>query len=741
VGTEITVGPPCLTINHGSTFMVTDRRGEIAPDQELGVFAQDTRFVGYYRWTIERQPWVLLTSSTTSYSEMRLVYTNPAMPALDDPLPGLPQGKGRTFPGVRGNIPANQLGLVLTRDVDGTIAESVVVTNYSDMAVRFHLDLSIRADFVDLFDVKAHRYFSRGDSVSTWHAAEDHWDLVVAYENGDFQRRFTYRVTESDSPPRYENGRIEWTIHIPPAGRWCAEAVMFLDVGQGEGPTPGTSNRREDRLAAWNAHTTRMETSSCTAGSIYRQAAEDMAALRIQVPDVPEPEWVPAAGVPWFVTLFGRDSLIVSYQAISVYAPFARGALKQLAAFQATERDDWRDAQPGKILHELRQGELAHFELIPQTPYYGTADATPLYLILLHEAWKWTGDRKLLDTYLATAERCLQWIDQYGDLDGDGFQEYKTSSPQGYENQSWKDSGVAVVYPDGSQVKQPKALCEMQGYVYDAKLRMAEIYDAVGQTARAEELRHQAAALRQAFNARFWLDELGTYAFGLDPDKHPIATVASNPGHCLWSGIADSDKAARVVQRLLQPDMWSGWGIRTLSARNPSYNPFSYQNGSVWPHDNAIIAAGCKRYGRIEEATRIAEAIFDAAARFESYRLPELYAGVDRADTVFPVQYLGANIPQAWAAGSIFMLVQTMLGLRADAPNGRLYVNPTLPTWLPDVALSNLQVGGARLSVSFWRANNAPDAETRWDVLDCSGAPIEVLAEPPADQSVDLAAG
>jgi len=729
VATEITVGPPVLTINHGSTFMVTDRQGEIHPDQELGVFAGDTRFVGYYRCTIERQPWVLLTSSTTSYCEMRLVYTNPPLPALDAPMPHWPQGRGRTFPGVRGDLPAQQIGLVLTRSVNGTLQEHFAVSNYSGMAVRFHLDLSIRSDFVDLFDVKAHRYFSRGDSVSSWLVADDRWDLVVAYQNGDFRRRFTYRVLHSDSPPRYDNGRIEWTIDLPPAGRWEAHATMILDVGQGDAPAPGTSSRSEDRQATWDAHTTQLSTSNCVADATYRQAVDDMAALRIHMPDMPEHEWVPAAGVPWFVTLFGRDSLVVSYQAMSVYTPFARGALQRLAEYQATERDDWRDAQPGKILHEIRHGELAYFELVPQTPYYGTWDATPLYLIVLHEAWKWTGDQKLLETYLPNAERCLAWIDQYGDLDGDGFQEYKTFSAQGYENQSWKDSGIAVVYPDGSQVKQPKALCELQGYVYDAKQRMAEIYAALGNAARADELRQQAEQLRRAFNERFWLDDQGTYAFGLDPDKQPIATVASNAGHCLWSGIADPDKAARVVQRLLQPDMWSGWGIRTLSRRNPAYNPFSYQNGSVWPHDNAFIAAGFRRYGFADEANRVAGAIFDAAARFESYRLPELYSGLDRAETVFPVQYLGANIPQAWAAGSIFLLVQTMLGLRADAPNGRLYVDPKLPEWLPDVTLSNVAVGGTCLRLNFWRASNAPDAPTRWDVVDQTGPAIDVLAE------------
>jgi glycogen debranching enzyme len=362
-------------------------------------------------------------------------------------------------------------------------------------------------------------------------------------------------------------------------------------------------------------------------------------------------------------------------------------------------------------MHELRFGELAHFHKIPHTPYYGTADATPLYLIVLHEAWKWSGDDGLLRRYREVALRCLDWIDRYGDLDGDGFQEYKTRSSLGYENVGWKDAGDAVVYPDGSQVAQPKALCELQGYVFDAWMRMAEIFDALGEPRRAAELRRNAAALQRRFEERFWCEEIGCYAFGLDPGKQPIETIASNAGHCLWSGIASPAHAARVVERLMQPDMWSGWGIRTLSAANPAYNPYSYQLGSVWPHDNGIIALGFKRYGFAAEAARIARDISEAASYFVSYRLPELYAGVERRPGTFPVQYPGANVPQAWAAGAVFHLLRAILGVQADAPNGVLYVDPHLPAWLPDLTLRGLRVGRGKLDLRFWREGD----RTRWD--------------------------
>jgi glycogen debranching enzyme len=315
---------------------------------------------------------------------------------------------------------------------------------------------------------------------------------------------------------------------------------------------------------------------------------------------------------------------------------------------------------------------------------------------------------------MATAERCLEWIDDYGDRDRDGFQEYQTRSTAGYENQGWKDSGEALVYPDGTLVKGPKALCELQGYVYDAWRRMAEIYDALGKPQRATGLRTKAANMFRRFNEAFWDEEAGFYAFCLDGDKKPVMSVASNPGHCLWSGIVPPERAARVVKRLMADDMWSGWGIRTLSARHPAFNPHSYQNGSVWPHDNGLIALGFRRYGFAEETAMIARDVSRAAGFFVQHRMPELYAGLQRDPTNFPVQYLGANVPQAWAAGSCFWLLQAMLGFQADAPAGKLYLDPALPEWMPDMELRNLTVGRRKFDIQFVRQG---DGKTRWEVL------------------------
>jgi len=354
---------------------------------------------------------------------------------------------------------------------------------------------------------------------------------------------------------------------------------------------------------------------------------------------------------------------------------------------------------------------LAHFKRIPHTPYYGTADATPLYLITLHAAWRATGDRALLEQHLETVEGCLSWIDNYGDRDGDGFQEYQTSSPVGYENMGWKDSGDCVVYPDGSLVKGPKALCELQGYVYDAWVRMAEVFDALGKPDRAQALRAKAGALFDRFNEAFWDEELGFYAYALDGEKKKVLTVASNAGHCLWSGIVPPERARNVVERLMAPDMWTGWGIRTLSNNNPAFNPYNYQTGSVWPHDNAIIAMGFKFYGFGAEAARVAHDISFAGSHFRLNQLPELYTAFERHETNFPVQYIGANVPQAWAAGSGFMLTQALLGFLPDAPRNKLYVDPSLPIWLPDLTVRDLRIGKHKLDIRFRREGGQTSSE------------------------------
>jgi glycogen debranching enzyme len=688
---EIAVGTPFLTINHGATFMVTDLGGEIQAGTEQGVFADDTRFVSHYAIFANGTPWQRLNSAATEYYAARVYLTNAVV----------------TTEG--GDVPAGTLSLVISRTIGDGIHEDLDLVNHGLGPVRFNLEIALRADFADLFEVKLGHLVRRGRIVTLWRESAE---LETSYTNGDFRRGLIYRLVHSSSRPIYANGRITFEVELSAGATWhtCCHYLLVRDQAVRAAPPAcscdhrGEADADQDRLhRQWRDAATKVTTANEDIYRLYRQSVEDMGALRLYDHDFAPDVWLPAAGVPWFVAIFGRDSLIAGLQSTIVNAGFARGALKKLAQLQATEMDDRRDAEPGKIPHEMRTGELAHFHRIPHTPYYGTADATPLYLITLHETWKWLGDLALLREHRDVALRCLEWIDRYGDLDGDGFQEYRTRSPQGYENMSWKDAADAVVYPDGRQVPQPKALCELQGYVFDAWMRTAEMLEALDERERAAGLRAKAKALRVAFEEKFWCEDLGFYAFALDPDKQPVRTIASNAGHCLASGIASPEHAARVVGRFFEPDMWSGWGIRTLSASNPAYNPFSYQRGSVWPHDNGIIALGFKRYGFAAEAARVARDISEAASCFVSYRLPELYAGIERRPGTFPVLYPQANVPQAWAAGSVFHLLQAILGVRADAPRGRLYVDPGLPSWLPEITLHGLTVGRARVDLRFWR--------------------------------------
>ena len=612
---EIKVGPPQLAIHEGNVVLITQPDGQVSWPTAMGLYFLDTRMISAWSLYANGVEWDLLNSGTPLYYLARIYLTNRAIPTES------------------GDIPAKTLSLVIGRRLGGGVHEDFDITNYGSVAVRFNLEVVIRSDFADVFEVKSDAIVRRGRITSEWSDAEQR--LVNTYGNRDFHRSVSITADMAPVAAVYANGRISFEVTLPPGGTW--HTCLRYDLYDGETAIAAPTNcaHVDDSstgriMEEWLASVTKLRSPNDQFQRLFGQSLEDMAALRL--PFATETttsmqEFVPAAGLPWFVALFGRDSLIVALQNSLVYPDFARGALDVLGQWQSQERDDYRDAEPGKILHELRRGELAHFKLIPHTPYFGTADATPLYLVTLHTAWRCTGDIEMVQRLMPVAEGCLRWIDEWGDRDGDGLQEYQTRSPKGYENMAWKDAGDSVMHADGSKVIGPKALCELQGYVFDAWTRMAEIFDALGQPDRAIQLRQKAAVLYQRVNELFWNEAEGYYAYGLDGDKRPILSVASNPGHMLWSGIVPQDRAARVVARLRQPDMWSGWGIRTLSAKHPSFNPYSYQNGSVWPHDNGLIAQGFKRYGYADAANDIAHDILGAAGFFMLNQLPELYAG------------------------------------------------------------------------------------------------------------------
>ena len=696
---EIAVGPQKLVINQGVGFLVTDQDGQIDWPTDKGLYYSDTRLISSWRLYADGEPWDLLNSGNITYHSARIFLTN------------------RRLATEAGEVPAGTLGLSIGRSLAGGLHEDLDLVNNGLTTAQFNLEIAMRSDFADLFEVKSGGVVRRGRVTSTW--SKRSVTLTTAYENEDFRRIVNVRVRHAGSRPVYANGRISFDIELKPGETWHSCLLYEFSDGKTARRAPKAcigdclDSPLAQRLADWRKQCLSIRSSNEEFYRFFAQSMEDMAGLRLPIEGTDHMAFVPAAGIPWFVGLFGRDSLIVSLQNAMVYPDFAKGSLEVLGRWQARKRDDYRDAEPGKIMHELRTGELAHFKLIPHTPYYGTADATPLYLIVLHSAWRSTGDADLLKRHMDTAERCLAWIDKYGDRDGDGFQEYQTRSAAGYENQGWKDSGEALVYPDGSLVKGPKALVELQGYVYDAWRRMAEIYEALGKAERAADLRAKAADLFERFNAAFWDEKSGFYAFCLDGEKKPVFSVASNPGHLLWSGIVPRDRAAKVVGRLLEPDMWSGWGIRTLSANHPAYNPRSYQNGSVWPHDNGLIALGFRRYGFSAQTHQVARAISAAASYFEQHRMPELFAGLQRDPTNFPVQYLGANVPQAWAAGSCFSLLHALTGFQPDAPEDRLYLDPDLPEWMPDLLLQNLRVGRRSFDIRFTRRGDVTD----WEVV------------------------
>ncbi|MBI4345984.1 MAG: hypothetical protein HY553_03970 [Elusimicrobia bacterium] len=428
----------------------------------------------------------------------------------------------------------------------------------------------------------------------------------------------------------------------------------------------------------------------------WEQARADLTALHLRAVGG---SWFPAAGVPWFATVFGRDAIISAYQLVHGNPGPARATLLRLAELRATVTDPRRSAEPGKLPHELRDGELAHFGVAPQRPSCTTADATLLYPILLHEMWRWTADADLVRRLAPVAEGCLEWAERFGDRDGDGLQEYyRDPGLSGPHQMGWKDSHDAIVGADGRVAEPPIALVELQGYWYDALVRMAELREAVLER-DGSGLRRRAAELRRAIEERLWSPDLGCHLFGLDGRKRPIASVTSNPGHLLWSGAVTAERARAVAARLFAKDMWTGWGIRTLSALNPGYNPLSYHRGSVWPHDNSIVAMGLRRYGLVDEVGRIAGGIVDAAVRFENASVPELWSGVDRSAADFPVPYLDANRPQAWAAASIPLVIRAILGMECDPTERRLTLDPLVPERFGEIELVDLEVLGGWVSL------------------------------------------
>ncbi len=686
----VTVGPSTLTINHDRQFLISQPNATMAPQDDVGFYARDTRFVSGYAVTINGRLPRLLDAITVEHFSARYEFMTPELhlgPASVASADGI--------------LPEGSVGFRLERTVLEGVHEDYDLTNYATHPARLLLEIQIESDFADVFDVRNHRLIRRGDLQTTWRPRIG--ELRSTYRNRSFRRALLVKVEKAGSKPEYANGRLVFLCELAPRAEWHVCLKWLPVIGPRPARTLPCHALSGEARVLHPLAPVELVTSHPTLPAIWRQAVDDTEALRMVDTTVRGGAFVPAAGIPWFVTLFGRDSLVVSMESISAFPEFALGALRTLAQVQATDDDAEQDKEPGKIPHEIRSGELASLKLLPFAPYYGTADATPLFIIVLSYAYQWSGDVALLQRYRRNAEAALNWLLQYGDLDGDGFQEYSRRSSQGIFNQGWKDSWDAIRHADGSIPEAPIALCELQGYAFDALLRMAEIYDLLKDPERAADLRERARRLYQQFNEVFWWEAEGTYYLGLDKEKRPMETVASNAGHCLASGIVPPERAGRVVDRLMADDMWSGWGIRTLSSKHPGYNPYSYHCGSIWPHDNATIAGGFRRAGRHLEAQRVAEGIFAAAERFDAYRLPELFSGLPRDAAAFPVPYLGANVPQAWAAAAVFRLIAILCGIHTVGRTRTMYVNPDLPDWLPSLTLRNLRAGHGAMELHLER--------------------------------------
>lgn len=663
---------------HG-TSLACGLDGQVFADKLHGLFAGDTRVLSTYRLAIGGSAWQLLGRERSSSSSARWNFQNPGIRDLS------------------GEIPAGMLFLSLTRTVARVLHDDLRLCTFHDRPVRVQLKLQLDADFADIFQVKDQSIPPRLDVLRVPESA----GMTLIYERQGFRRGLRLRFHPNGPPPVCIGMLAVFELELPPGATWtcCVDAAPIIGrevlrfAGDPHGPAPRTLVPEAEGPAIHSAQLLR---------GPFERGRSDLRALAI--PQQGHPPY-PAAGVPWFFTLFGRDTLMTSLMTGLGGAWAAEGTLAALGARQAHERDDWRDAEPGKLPHEIRQGELAYRGTIPHAAYYGTHDAQALYCLALWQVWRWTGRRDLLDTHLETARAALRWCEQWGDRDGDGLQEYATRSSRGYYNQGWKDAGDAIVHDDGRMAETPIATVELQGYLFAAYLAMAELLDAHGDPAEAVRLRRAACTLRAVVEEHLWMDEHNFYALALDKDKQLVKSITSNPGHLLWCGLPTRERAALVAHRLLQPDMFSGWGVRTLSAQHPAYNPLSYQRGSVWPFDTVLAAAGLWRYGLHEAADALLRAILEAAAAFEHERLPELFCGFDRHFGL-PVPYEKANIPQAWSAAAPLLATQLFLGLLPDAPHGRCFLGPRLPEWLPALELRGVAIGSGTLDIKLVRRGN-----------------------------------
>jgi len=658
-----------VSILDGNTFVVSDNKGDIeaTPTDTAGLFSVDTRFLSRWILTLNGSRLSALSTDDLQYFSVQFfLVPGSASVYVDSPL-----------------------SIVRKRSVGDGLHEEIIIENNSKDAIDLDIRLDAGSDFADLFEVKD-ALKKKGE----FYTKTDEKKLVLGYKREKFIRETS--IVPSIQGKIDKNG-FTFKTNLKPHQKWQASfnittsgplnaassvKTKYDQVDDTPKPNMGMS------LKEWLDKAPKLKSSWNPLERIYERSLIDLAALRFYSYLYPG-ESLPAAGLPWFMAIFGRDSIITSFQALPFEPELAATTLRLLGARQGTMIDDFRDEEPGKILHEARLGEMTAFEERPHSPYFGTADATPLYLILLDEYEKWTGDKKLVKDLEKEARLALQWIDKYGDRDGDGYIEYdRRNKETGLENQCWKDSWDSIRFSDGSIAPLSRATCEIQGYAYDAKIRCARLAREIwNDPDLAKKLEKEAAELKKRFNKDFWLPKRKFFALALDGKKRQVDSLTSNIGHLLWSGIVEDDKIEPIVKHLMSDELFSGWGIRTMASSEGGYNPIGYHVGTVWPHDNSIIAAGLSKAGFKKEAARVAWGILDAATYF-NYRLPEAFGGFPKEKTHFPVEYPTACSPQAWATGTPLLLISTLLGLKPA--NKKLLVDAVIPENIPDIKLSNI---------------------------------------------------
>ncbi|PYY04893.1 MAG: amylo-alpha-1,6-glucosidase [Acidobacteria bacterium] len=690
-----------LTLINGKTFLSTTVAGDITPPgaPDVGFFHDDTRFLSRLELKIGGQRTVVLSSSTEKTFASKIELTTTTLAQIN------------SF-----DLPENTVYIrrqqLLVSDV---FYDSITFSNFNQSEAELLVEIAVEADFVDVFQVRG---CARNKSGHYYKPKLQGDSLVFFYVGLDGIARET-TIRFQTPPDEVESPFLRWRLKVPATG--FRELLNTITCRVGDKPARSKEKsvvlgfrERRETYRRWEEASTRFESSNDIFDHAMQTCTADFHAL--QIPD--GDQHILAAGIPWFATMFGRDSLIAAYQSLLLNPRLACETLRVLARYQGKRSNDWLDEEPGKIPHEYRTGEMTRAGEMPFSPYYGSVDATPLFLILLSETFNWTGDAELVQELLPAARSALDWIENYGDLDGDGLVEYKRRSPKGLINQGWKDSWDANMHRDGSMANPPIALVEVQGYCHEAQYRMAQLLRLVGDTMRADKLRKSSTEFAKRIEKAFWLPEENFYAMGLDSAKRPMEVISSNAGHLLFTRTVAKDRARLVVERLMRDDMQSGWGWRTLARSERVFNPLSYHRGSVWPHDNSLIGHGMALYGFRDEVKQIFTALYQAALNFRDYRLPELFCGVQRHENDEPVHYPVSCSPQAWASGAFFLLLTSLLGIRPSAHRKELnIVNPMLPDWLDYLRISNLNIGKSRVSLDFSRHGE----RTFCNVVDVSG--------------------